>query len=308
MEGLYCDARLGPKRLVTPGDVTETYNKEGLIPQIPASRLESIQSDLRQLERRDWWLWGTAIVVTLLLTTAVSLLVLNPLRHAEVPTSTPDTKSVVLGLIAIVLLFNLNSIYQQHLIKRLRRALAEQMVTMTRLEAQAREFEVLAVLDPLTGLFNRRLIEERLSGEVTRSKRHGHPLAILAFDLNDFKQINDRYGHPAGDTVLKEFASRLKRAIRSSDVAARIGGDEFLALLPECAPGQVERVLSRLTSLEVQHDGQRIQFTCSSGWTDYVSGESLEQLVERADERLYFNKRDRKISAHATHGPMLAGT
>jgi diguanylate cyclase (GGDEF)-like protein len=151
--------------------------------------------------------------------------------------------------------------------------LAEQVVTTAPLQVQAQEFERLAEPDPLTELFSRRLVGERLSGEVTPSKRHGHPLAIVTFDLDNFKQINDRYGRPAGDFVLKQFGRRLKRAIRSSDVAARIGGDEFLAFLPECGPGQVERILSRLTSLEVQHGGQCIQFIFSEGVPGVVGSE-----------------------------------
>src|SRR5438046_8978906 len=99
---------------------------------------------------------------------------------------------------------------------------------------QAEEFQEKAIRDTLTGLYNRRLAEERLMVEVTRSKRYGHPLSVLALDLNDFKLINDGYGHAAGDLVLKRFADRLKQAIRVPDLAARIGGDEFLVLLPEC--------------------------------------------------------------------------
>ncbi len=73
---------------------------------------------------------------------------------------------------------------------------------------RAEEFERLALVDPLTGLSNRRVAEERLASEASRSQRYGHPLTVVAFDLDKFKQINDTYGHPAGDQVLKEFAAR----------------------------------------------------------------------------------------------------
>src|SRR5207237_4051929 len=92
----------------------------------------------------------------------------------------------------------------------------------------------LAMIDPLTGLYNRRYAEQRLSAEVARSARRGHPLTILSLDLNNFKEINDTYGHPAGDLVLQEFAAHLNKVIRGSDLAVRLGGDEFLVLLPDC--------------------------------------------------------------------------
>jgi diguanylate cyclase (GGDEF)-like protein len=274
----------------------------------PEARIENFQLRLQQLDKRDWWLWGTTGVVTLLLTATITLLILNPSSTAMEAGPTYDAKNIALGLVSLVLLFNINSLYQQLLIKRLRRKLAEQIFTAAQLHLLAQKFEKLAVLDPLTGLYNRRLIEERLNGELTRSRRHGHPLAILTFDLDEFKHINDHYGHAAGDLVLKEFACRIKKAIRSSDVAARIGGDEFLAVLPECGPGHVERILSRLADLEIEFHDKRIRFTCSSGWADYRSGESLEQLLERADERLYVCKRGSKSATRPPFAPAEAGT
>src|SRR5437660_11446605 len=88
--------------------------------------------------------------------------------------------------------------------------------------------------DSLTGLYNRRFAEQRLAAEVARSERRGHPLTVLTLDLNNFKEINDTYGHPAGDQVLQEFATRLNKVIRGSDLAVRLGGDEVWVVVPEC--------------------------------------------------------------------------
>jgi diguanylate cyclase (GGDEF)-like protein len=88
----------------------------------------------------------------------------------------------------------------------------------------------------------------------------------MTLDLNDFKRINDSYGHAAGDQVLQEFALRLNRVIRGSDLAVRLGGDEFLVLLPECTLEQVQTVLGRLGSIEVEWQGQQIPVTFSAGW------------------------------------------
>ncbi|HSD78813.1 MAG TPA: GGDEF domain-containing protein, partial [Solirubrobacteraceae bacterium] len=90
-----------------------------------------------------------------------------------------------------------------------------------------------SLLDPLTGLANRRLLHERLEAELARHRRHGGPVAVLALDLDGFKGVNDRFGHPVGDEVLRDVAHALRRALRAEDVAARAGGDEFWVLAPE---------------------------------------------------------------------------
>src|SRR4029077_8634987 len=143
-------------------------------------------------------------------------------------------------------------VYQQMQIKRMRKEMAETVVKMASLQVSAEESYKLATLDPLTGLCNRRLAQQRLAGEVSRSQRYGHPLTVLMLDLNGFKQINDRYGHGTGDHVLRVFAERLSRVIRASDLAVRMGGDEFMVVLPECQPQQVEGLLERLGPVECE--------------------------------------------------------
>src|SRR5437660_4111014 len=145
--------------------------------------------------------------------------------------------------------------------------------------------------DSLTGLYNRRFAEQRLAAEVARSERKGHPLTILTLDLNNFKEINDSFGHPAGDLVLQEFAARLNNVIRGGDLAVRLGGDEFLVLLPECTTQQLQLVLGRLGSLQVDWHGQMIPVTFSVGWKQYELGERPEEMLARADELLYTRKR-----------------
>jgi diguanylate cyclase (GGDEF)-like protein len=151
------------------------------------------------------------------------------------------------------------------------------------------------MVDPLTGLYNRRFAMQRLAAEVARSERRGHPLTVLSLDLNDFKQINDMHGHPAGDQVLQEFASHLNRVIRGSDLAVRLGGDEFLVLLPECTLEQLQLVLGRLGSLEVDWQGLKLPVTFSAGWKQYQMGDRPEELLARADQALYASKRAGKV-------------
>ena len=269
------------------------------LPEEPVeSRLQEIHASLQKLERRDWWLWGLAVLVMLLLTAAVVSLSFPNLLKVEDTFFQFSLNQAVRGLVGLVLLFNAYTIYQQVLIKRLRRQLSEQLDAMGRLRIRAEEFHKQAIIDALTGLYNRRFGEQRLAAEAARSRRHGHPFTVVALDLNSFKQINDRYGHPAGDHVLKEFAARLNGAVRVSDLAIRMGGDEFLILLPECPPERVQALLARLGPFEVDYGGEKISVSCSAGWVGYQRGETPEQFLERADKTLYADKRARKARAH----------
>jgi len=258
------------------------------------TRMQQIQDSLRRLERRDWWLWWAAVFVMLLLTLAVVSLSLPTLFRESDRYFQLNLSLAVHGLVALVLLFNVYTIYQQVLIKRLRQQMSQHVEQMSSLKVRAEEFHKLATLDPLTGLYNRRLAEQRLTGEVSRSQRYGHPLTVLVIDLNGFKQINDRHGHAAGDLVLKLFAERLNSAIRASDLAVRMGGDEFMVLLPECQPEQVQTLLNRLNSMAVEFHGENIPVTYAAGWAGYRPGETAEQMLERADQALYADKRAKK--------------
>jgi diguanylate cyclase (GGDEF)-like protein len=190
-------------------------------------------------------------------------------------------------------------VYQQVQLSRLRLEVADQMQSLAKVETLASEVYKLAALDQLTGLYNRRSGEQRLAQEMSRAQRHGRPLTVLLMDLDGLKQINDRHGHAAGDTVLKGFADRLQRAIRGSDLAVRLGGDEFMALLPECRAEEVRHVLARLEGLEFEFDDNKLRLQYSRGWTDYAPGETPQELLKRADAALYDNKRAGKRSVVA---------
>jgi diguanylate cyclase (GGDEF)-like protein len=176
----------------------------------------------------------------------------------------------------------------------LRRDFSAKIEELQTLQARAEGLERLAQVDPLTGLYNRRLAEERLASEASRSERYGNPLTVISFDLDKFKDINDAYGHHAGDLVLKHFARRLESAIRKSDIAARMGGDEFLVLLPECTTVQVQTMISRLRPMEIEFGPSKIPIFFSAGWVGYEKGETTEQFLQRADRILYAEKRSGK--------------
>jgi diguanylate cyclase (GGDEF)-like protein len=243
-----------------------------------------LTKERKRIEKRDWWARGYSILVILLLTFAVISLTLPTLMEGGVTFFRIKLTEAVFGLITLIVLFNIYTIYQEMLIQRLRRQLVEK-------QDHSYILRNLAMIDSLTGLYNRRFAEQRLAAEVARSERRGHPLTALTLDLNNFKEINDTYGHPAGDQVLQEFASRLNRVIRGSDLAVRLGGDEFLVLLPECTPEQLELVLERLGPMEVNWQGRKIPVSFSAGWKQYEMGDRPEELLAAADQDLYARKR-----------------
>lgn len=255
-------------------------------------RQDEIADSLSRIEKRDWWIWGYTVFVILLLTGAILSLALPSIYQGAEALFSIKLREAVYGLAALVVLFNVYAIYQQVLIKRLRRQLAEK-------QGHSEVLRTLAMVDPLTGLYNRRFAEQRLAAEVARSSRKGHPLTVMLLDLDSFKEINDTHGHAAGDMVLQEFASRLNKAIRGSDLAVRLGGDEFLVVLPECQLDQLHHVLDRVKSVTVSWQGQQIPVTFSAGWKTYESGERPEDMLAAADRALYDNKRARHQQALA---------
>jgi diguanylate cyclase (GGDEF)-like protein len=254
-------------------------------------RAELIQAGLHHIERRQWWLWSTAVLVTLLLALGMASFAFPGLLSQAEDSFTFFLGQALRGLVGLVLIFNVYTVYQQLQIHRIQAQLSDQIALMGKMQARTDEVYKLAVLDALTGLYNRRSGEQRLAEEVLRAQRHDRPLTVLLCDIDGLKRVNDTYGHLAGDQLIKRFSERLQRAIRGSDLAIRLGGDEFVVLLPECKLDEVHHVLGRLRGGSIEADGHTIPITFSAGWADYVPGESPEELLKRADFALYANKR-----------------
>lgn len=255
-----------------------------------------IQSHLRRIDRKQWWMWSSAFMVTMLLALTVASFAFPALLR-QGDTGSFFLSQSVRALIGLVLLFNVYMVYQQLQITRLRGQLSDQIRSMAKMQVLTAEVYKLAALDQLTGLYNRRSGEQRLLEEMSRAQRHGRPLTVLMLDVDHLKDVNDKYGHGCGDTLLKAFSSRLKRAIRGSDLAVRLGGDEFMVLLPECKPDEVNHVLSRLGGIEVDYDGETFIASFSSGWTEMQDGDTPDQFLRRADDALYASKRSGRKSA-----------
>ena len=150
---------------------------------------------------------------------------------------------------------------------------------------EARQF---ADLDALTGLHNRRYFHEMLAREVARAQRYSRSLALVVFDLDDFKAINDRIGHLAGDGVLAEAADRIRDVVRSADVACRVGGDEFAVILPESSLKDADQLYKRLEQTISHHPvAQAGIVRLSAGVTELRPDDDAISFFERADDALY---------------------
>jgi diguanylate cyclase (GGDEF)-like protein len=160
------------------------------------------------------------------------------------------------------------------------------------------QLERLAERDELTGLFNRRKFWERLTEEKSRAKRSGHTFSVALIDLDHFKKVNDTYGHPVGDTVLRTFSHLMEDEFRSSDVIARYGGEEFVVLMCETNLNQAAAGLNRLQKAlrKLAFDGGpgkgNFHVTFSSGVALYKIDEPLEETLNRADTCLYMAKQE----------------
>src|SRR5437868_7023408 len=161
-----------------------------------------------------------------------------------------------------------------------------------------------AVTDPLTGLYNRRLFSEAFEKELNRARRYGLPLGLVILDLHRFKEVNDKHGHPRGDEVLRAAATTLKRALRTSDSAFRIGGDEFALLLPQTDAEQALALSRRVETVfaeMLRPLDLAVGVSMDHGVATFPQdGEQADQLIRVSDERLYRLK-------HANHGKTANG-
>ena len=190
---------------------------------------------------------------------------------------------------------------QEEFSRQLERQVAERTEALNAANADLREanhvLERLASSDSLTELDNRRCFFEKAGAEVERARRYGHRLSLQMLDIDHFKTINDRYGHVAGDRVLIALAEILRANLRHSDVAARIGGEEFAILLPETslddALAHAERIRQSATRLSVMNGTVSLSLTVSIGVAELGAGDSsIESVLMRADSCLYRAKQE----------------
>ena len=254
----------------------------------PISRHDQLQQQMTELSGRDLQLWLLAILMLLVLAGGVIALMLPSLLEDMRALHAGDRylPQLFSGLAVLIVLFDAYMLDQRRRLTKARQELVQQMLINERTEH-------LTFVDPLTELFNRRYMEQVVPKELSRADRLGSALTLVLVDLDGFKRVNDRFGHPAGDKLLVEVAQLLQQTFRACDIVLRYGGDEFLIVLPgtteEAAQHAVERLLQQVTRWNT---AERREFTLalSCGMAQYRKGEEFTAVLQRADERMYAQK------------------
>ena len=168
--------------------------------------------------------------------------------------------------------------------------LKKEIIQKNRIE---RKLKKLVNIDSLTGIFNRHMLDATLDNEIALVERHGNPLCVIFFDIDEFKNINDRYGHKVGDSILKELSKLITKTIRKSDVFGRWGGDEFLLILLETKEEDALVFAEHLDKvIQEHHFKQNVSISCSFGVTCYKEGDTRQSMMSRVDRYFYSAKRD----------------
>ncbi|MDI9857373.1 diguanylate cyclase [Comamonas sp. 17RB] len=229
-----------------------------------------------------WMTWGCTLVAV-----AAIVCALGP--QMRMTTDTPAGQLLAVAvMVGGVFRCSLLVTYFRGMQYRLRGAHDQLAGALARIESLARS-------DELTGVANRRGVMERLQQAQHAAQRQGTPLCVALLDIDHFKQINDRYGHDGGDTVLRTFGQLLAAQVRAIDCVGRYGGEEFLLVLPDTTPSQaqvlLERVRQHIAELPwAQLVHADLQVHCTVGLSAYRSGEPTEAVISRADAAMYAGK------------------
>jgi diguanylate cyclase (GGDEF)-like protein len=260
-------------------------NHPELIEQLgPQARLQEELSKLGSHGREDWAVLG--FIAAVLLLGALSLLFPTSFWHLnalelKIP---PQVLFLVMMLLMVGVLYFVRSEAEM---RRLRLLNLQQLLA-TQAEQSA------SMIDPGTHVLNRTFLRDLLKGEIVRAERNKRPLALIMCDLNNFKQVNDRYGHLMGDYVLAQVAAILKSCVRGSDYVVRYGGDEFLLVLPETDQGGGEivrgRILQRVGEWDRANRVGDVPISLSLGLSFHATGQTAEQDIAEADTRMYADK------------------
>ena len=246
---------------------------------------ESIEKQILALDWRDLQLWciGAGLLVVM---AAGFLALLMPQLLWQVSATLSRQANIpqlFFGLIALLVLSNVYLFNQRLQLVRTRRELVHQLQIAERT----------ARTDALTGIFNRRWLDETLLREIARLERTKGHFTIMMADVNDFKLINSRIGHVEGDRILVEVAHLLQRNFRASDSVVRYGGDEFIALMPDTDLAQARVAVDRLQRFvdarNARHDSA-ITLGLSCGLARFLPGMSMDALIQAADEDMYAQK------------------
>lgn len=264
--------------------------------------MDTPEMDVRQestdYEVRDYHLWAIVIVTFVAVTAGFAALFLPQVVWGLEPSQTKarDLPQLVFGFIALVVMFTAYVVRQRRALRDARAALLQEL--LRREEAVRASF-----VDPLTALFNRRYLEHLAYREAKRADRGGGTFSLLIVDVDNFKAVNDRFGHTEGDRFLKEIAAVLTRSFRETDTVFRHGGDEFLVLLPDTNGQEAQIAANRLEQAQVAwNEANRstgYRMALSYGIAPYAPGDEVESVLRVADQRMFRQKESRRSHALA---------
>jgi len=253
------------------------------------NNLARVTHQLSKLEKRDWELWAI-ITITGILVSGTLLAILFRAAflnsdgvHFELTVSRP----LAIGLFVLLGLLNTYLVSKRFEVRRLR----EQLISTT---LQNQVIEQQSFIDPLTEIYNRHSLHQTARRFISQATRRHMPLVFLMVDVNNFKQVNTRFGHLTGDFVLAEIASVLKSCIRASDAVIRYGGDEFLIILADTTEVGATKVTKRIQrKFDDWNDAGHLEnfhVNVSIGATEWHEGDDLDEILASADRSMYAQK------------------
>ena len=257
--------------------------------------LAKVSQQLSQLERRDGELW-LIVSLTGLLVGAGLLAVLFPaafLKQGNIHFEITVSRPLVLGLVALLALLNTYLLTRRLEIRRLREELISRTIQQELTQQQS-------FTDPLTEIYNRHSLEDMAGRFMSQARRSKKPLTFMLIDVDQFKQVNTKFGHLTGDVVLANTAALLKHSVRGSDAVFRYGGDEFLIILADTSSVDARYVVERIRTglVEWNRAGhlENFELSLSMGVAEWAEGKTLTALLDSADHEMYAVKAEQKLS------------
>ncbi len=259
-----------------------------------------IQAELVRLESRKWEFWVPVLFAGGVLLLGVLSFFFPRFWHEGGWQISLSPQVLFVILVATVLAF-LAYVRREIEVRGLRLANMQQYLS-------SQEEQANSLIDAVTNVFTRGILRDLLASEISRAERSDRSLALLMCDLNNFKLVNDRYGHLMGDYVLSQIATVLKSCVRGSDYVVRYGGDEFLVLLPETDESGAEfvrkRVRAKVTEWDQSNRTGDMPISVSLGMYVHVAGQTAEKDIAEADARMYVEKQISKRSAVGNTSPL----